>query len=320
VPRRKRLTWAQAQERFLTHLRARNLSARTVYCYGLEVTRLAAYRGGSGPHDVSTEDLRAYQAGLLAGTASRSGRPLTGRSVYRVACTLGAFFSWLVSEGLLKKSPGAQVERPKLNQSLPPGPLSEEEAARLLDAASAAKERALGEEIAQRDRAAVELLYATGLRRAELVALDLPDVDLRERLVTVRHGKGDKARQVPLARSAALRVESYLTTARPALVSQKARGEEALLLTRWGRRLGSPGVRRLLLQAAERAGIERPVTPHVLRRSFATHLLRAGADLRSIQLLLGHSELSTTAVYLQLDSEELRQEILTRHPRERLDP
>ena len=322
MPRRKRLTWPQAQERFLTHLRARNLSARTVYCYGLEVARLADHLAPLGPQQVRPQDLEGYQAGLLAGTASRSGRALSARNVYRVACTLQTFFRWLLAEDLIARDPAARVERPRRGAPLPGAALPLDETTRLLAAASLAAEAADARSapIRARDLAALELLYATGLRSAELRALDLADVDLRERVVVVRHGKGDKARRVPLTRSAALRVEAYLAAARPALLERGAPSEPALLLTAWGRRLGAATLRRALTRLAQRAGVERSVTPHTLRRTFATHLLQGGADLRSIQLLLGHSKLTTTALYLQLSPDELRRQILEHHPRERLDP
>jgi len=312
MPRRKHLSWEDAHARFLTHLRARNLSARSVYCYGLEVTRLADYLRTDSPQTVSTERLRAYQVGLLAGTASRSGRPLTGRSVYRVICTLRSFFAWLLDEGLVARDPCARLERVTRNQPASGPVLTVVETARLLGAAEAPSAGG------QRDRAAVELLYATGLRRAELCALDLADYDPRERLVQVRHGKGDKARQVPLTRSAALRLDGYLRDARPSLA--RGRAEPALLLTRYGGRFGCGALMRLLWRLGERAGLGKRVTPHSLRRSFATHLLEAGVSLRTIQLLLGHERLSTTAVYLCLSPEVLRQEILRHHPREGLEP
>jgi site-specific recombinase XerD len=307
------LTWAEAQDLFLTSLRARNCAAGTVYGYGREVARLAAFRGGRGPDRVTTQDLSDYQAALLAGRATPSGRPLSGRTAYRVACNLATFFAWLLDRGFSAQDPSARLERPRRNQPLPALPLQVAEVARLLDAASRGARTAL------RDRAIVELLYATGLRRAELLALDVGDADLRQRLVHVRHGKGDKARIVPLTRAAALRLERYLADpagrARQAPLSQAA-----LLVTCEGQRFGGPALRKLLFRLAARAGIEATVTPHTLRRSFATHLLQAGADLRTIQLLLGHTKLSTTATYLQLRPDELRRELIERHPRERLDP
>lgn len=316
MPRRKHLSWEDAHARFLTHLRARNLSARSVYCYGLDVSRLAAYlRGTAGPHDVSTERLRAYQTGLLAGTASRSGRPQTGRTVRRALSTLGRFFAWLADERLIGRDPCLRLERVKASHPAMGAALSVADVERLLVAADPADAPSPA---ALRDRAALEVLYATGVRRAELMALDLSDYDPRERLVLVRHGKGDKPRQIPLTRSAALRLDAYLAAGRAALA--QGRDEPALLLTRYGTRLGERAVMKLLWRLARRAGLPRRVTPHMIRRSFATHLLQAGTDLRSIQLLLGHGNLSTTAAYLCLDTEDLRQQILRHHPREELAP
>ncbi len=326
MPRRKRLTWKQAKSRFEIHLRARNLSPKTVYCYGLEVDRLADSLGLQGPHEVRVDHLRDYQAGLLSGETSRSGRPLSSRSVYRVRCNLSTFFTWLVEEGFLKESPARRLERPKRSSPLPGCVLTEKEAERLLAAADATTPGGL------RDRAIVELLYATGLRRAELVALDLEDVSRPDRLVRVRHGKGDKARVIPLIRSASLRVERYLADARPKLLAsypadarphdREDDAQRALLLTAWGRRIGAATVAKVLKRLAKKAGIDegKAVTPHTIRRSFATHLMRGKVNLRSIQLLLGHEKLSTTATYLRLDAEELRREILLHHPRERIDP
>ena len=260
---------------------------------------------------MTSDRLRGYQAGLLAGTASRSGRPLSGRSVYRVACSLSAFFAWLTREGELVRDPAAGLERPRYGERPPGVVLTPDEARRLLEAADASGPAAL------RNRALVELLYATGLRRAEALALDLGEYDPGERLIVVRRGKGGKGRQVPLVRSAALRLDAYLAHGR---TPERGGTCSALFLTRYGKRLGSASLMRLLHRSAEQAGITKPVTPHTLRRSFATHLLQAGVDLRSIQLLLGHSKLSTTATYLCLNPEELRREILLHHPRERLDP
>jgi integrase/recombinase XerD len=324
MPRLKRLTWPQAKDLFLTHLRAKNLSPQTTYCYGLELDRLAEFLGDKAgvaadaedkqPNQVTLDDLRAYQEGLLAGTASRSGRALSGRNVYRVACTLASFYGWLKDEGYAREDPTRRLERPKLNQPLPGGVLTEREVARLLTAAEEDTPAGL------RDRAVVELLYASGLRRAELVALDVTDLDLEARVVRVRHGKGDKGRSVPITRAACLRLEAYLKEGRRRLSVRGTPGERALFLTSWGRRMGPATVMRLLHRLARRACLNKSVSPHVLRRSFATHLLKNKANLRSIQLLLGHEKLSTTAAYLRLDEEELRREILRHHPRERLDP
>lgn len=313
MPRIRPLTWPAARAAFEVHLRARNCSPKSVYGYGLEVARLGDFLAGPGPHAAHADDLTRYLAGLLSGQASRSKRPLSGRSAYRVTCNLGTFFAWLHEAGHAAADPTRRLERPRRNQPLPDFPLSEPEVARLLAAADQGTRAPL------RDRAALELLYACGLRRAELLALDLSDLDLRERLVHVRHGKGDKARLVPLTRAAALRLERYLGA--PAGRARHANpAESALIVTCWGKRYGAQPLRRLLLRLGRSIGLERPLTPHVLRRSFATHLLQGGADLRTIQVLLGHEKLSTTASYLQLRPDELRRELLLHHPRERLDP
>ena len=313
MPRIRPLTWPAARAAFELHLRARNCSQRSVYGYGLEVARLGAYLAGPGPHAVRPADLTRYLAGLMSGQASRSKRPLSGRSAYRVICNLTTFFAWLQDAGHASSDPTLRLERPQRERPLPELPLTQDEAGRLLAAAERGRRAPL------RDRAAVELLYACGLRRAELLALDLCDLDLRERLVHVRRGKGGKGRLVPLTRAAALRLERYL--ADPAGRARHAQPAElALIVSCLGKRFGEQPLRRLLLRLGRSIGLQRPLTPHVLRRSFATHLLQGGADLRTIQVLLGHEKLSTTALYLQLRPDELRRELLLHHPRERLDP
>lgn len=314
MPRHPKLTWEQAQERFLTHLRGQNCSKRTVYCYGLEVARLAAFARPRLPHEVTRTDLSDYQAGLLAGTASRSGKPLSGRTVYRVACTLASFFAWMCEQDFVGVDPSARHVRPKTNQPRPGSVLTVEEAEALLAAAASTTATGL------RDRALLELLYATGVRRDELLNLDLTSFNTRERLLHVL-GKGPgggKYRVLPVARAAALRIEQYLQEARPRLVTPAS--GSALFLTRFGRRIGPAVPAKLLHRLAGVAGIDKAVTPHTLRRTFATHMLKNDASLRHIQLVLGHEKLTTTAVYLCLDSEELRREILLHHPRERFDP
>ncbi|MBL4849941.1 MAG: tyrosine-type recombinase/integrase [Planctomycetes bacterium] len=226
MARLKKLTWGEVEDLFRTHLRARNLSPKSVYCYCLEVSRLADHLRPLRPSQVRTEDLRDYQVGLLSGTASRSGNPLSGRNVYRVTCNLATFFRWLLDHNGIGKDPTARLERPKQNQPLQGNVLTVDETSRLLGAAEATNPVGL------RDRAMVELLYATGLRRAELIGLDLGDFNRRERLLDVRHGKGDKARQVPLTRAACLRLEVYLKEGRPQLAAGPS--EEALFVTRFG--------------------------------------------------------------------------------------
>jgi integrase/recombinase XerD len=168
-----------------------------------------------------------------------------------------------------------------------------------------------------RDRAMLEVLYATGVRRNELLGLDLSDLNHAEREITVL-GKGSKVRVLPLTRSAFNELLGYLERGRASFT--KSHSDAAMFLSRRGHRLSEPAIKAVVRQYARAAGITRRVTPHTIRRSFATHLLQGGASLRAIQLLLGHSSLNTTAIYLRLDTRELRQEVLLKHPRERIDP
>jgi integrase/recombinase XerD len=256
MPRRKHLTWAQAADRFATHLRARNLSPRSVYGYGLEVSRLAEHLEPLLPGQVRTDDLRDYQAGLLAGTASRSGRPLTGRTVYRVSCNLATFFGWLKKQNVIATDPTQDNERPKRNRPRQGNVLTVAEAHQLLLAAGSTSPTGL------RDRALAELLYATGVRREEVLTLDLSSFNSRERLLHAC-GKGRKYRVIPVTRAAALRLDLYLSEARPALVRRPH--EPALFLTHWGKRIGGAFPGRLLRRLATSAEVPKNVTPHTMR-------------------------------------------------------
>jgi len=314
--KQKPLSWKQALDLFETHLRARRVSERTVYCYLIELRNLESHLSASGPSrpaDVRLASLRDYQCGLLTGTSSRTGRALSAASVARVATTVSRFFTFLFEEGHLAENPTHRLERPKVPRYPPGEILSIEEVERLL--AREENPTPLG----VRDRTVVEVLYATGLRLAELGALDLSDLDHGERELVVRHGKGDKSRVVPLTRSAYRRVMDYVELARQHLATQHPDSALALFLNRFGQRFGPVGIANALKKLGREAGLPKTIKPHMLRRTFASHLLKAGTSVRHIQTLLGHSDLNTTAAYLELDSKELRQEILLRHPRERFE-
>jgi len=313
---RKALSWPDAMDLYQAHLGARNSAARTLYIYRLELVRLRRYlerlRRSPAPAEVRLEHLRAYQAGLLSGETSASRRPLSVGTAHRATSALKGFFRWLTDEKRIQEDPSRRLELPRLPQPLPGEVLSLAEIARLLAAPDVTTSKGL------RDRALLEVFYATGLRRGEALGLDLGDLDRRERVLYVRHGKGDKGRVVPLTGSAFEQVDAYLTHGRPALVSDHVDSARALFLSVHGRRPCEANVLRILRRHAQAARIE-GLTPHVLRRSFATHLMRAGVSLRHIQVLLGHAKLTTTAVYLRLDTRDLRRELLLRHPREGLD-
>ena len=306
----KKITWTTALDLFETRLRAKGAAALTVDEYVRAVRNLAARVAPLRPDQLKPADLREVQAGLLTGKASRSGRPLGASAVGRCVAAWRAFFSGLASDGLLPTHPAADLTPPRAARRPVQQVLTVKEIERLLAAGGPS---ALG----LRDRAVVELLYATGLRRGEVCALDLSDLDQAERDVVVQRGKGGKGRIVPVTRTAWQVVREYVGLARPDLTSGHADSVSALFLSRFGTRLDAKTILRLLDGLKARAGITKPVTSHILCRCFATHLLQGGANLRHIQLLLGHSSLNTTAQYLRLDAHEIRREVLLKHPRER---
>lgn len=307
------LTWEDALDRYEVHLRAKRAAKTTIEEHLLALGHVRDHLHDRTPDQVTLIDLRAYQAGLFSGQTSASHRHLSAGSVAKVSSIIRTFFAFLVEEELLTTSPAARLEQPRVPPRVVGDVLSVKEVTRFLAAA------APGSTLGHRDRAMVEILYATGVRRAELLALDLGDLDHDERELIVRAGKGGKGRRIPLTRSAYLVVQGYLDEARPALQSQHADSARALFLSKRGRRIDEMTVVRIMRRLRSAAKLRKRITPHTLRRSFATHLLQGGASLRHIQVLLGHADLSTTARYLRLDTRELRREILLKHPRERID-
>jgi integrase/recombinase XerD len=315
IRKSSKLTWADALDRYETYLRAKRAAPGTLANHLLEVGHLVSHCEGTGvePRDVTLCALRHYQAGLFTGETSTSRRPLCAGSVAKVSSCVRRFFAFLVEDRLLPVDPAARLEQPRTPRRSVGDVLTVPEVTKLLKAASVLT--ALG----LRDRAVVELLYGTGVRRAELLALDLQDLDRDEREVLVRNGKYGKSRRLPLGRTGYEHVAAYLDEARCALRSTHADSGRALLLSAYGKRLDKMTLTKILRRLRGEAGIKKPVTPHTLRRTYATHLLQAGTSLRHIQVLLGHSDLSTTAFYLRVDTRELRRELLLRHPRERIE-
>jgi site-specific recombinase XerD len=242
--------------------------------------------------------VRAYVAGL----SERDAAPSTSA---RKLAALRALFASLREHGMLAQSPADLVSTPRRGSHLP-RVLSARDAARLLDSIPA------GGPLELRDRALFELAYGCGLRAEELVSLKTADVDHDGEQLRVE-GKGRKTRFVPVGEVALAAVRSYLERGRGGLATGD--GEDALLLSKTGRPLGTSDVRRRLRTWTARVGIEGGCSPHALRHSFATHLLDGGADLRSIQELLGHSSVSTTQVYTRVESARLKSAYARSHPR-----
>jgi integrase/recombinase XerD len=249
--------------------------------------------------DVSRDDLVDFLAALYR-------QNLESKSVARILVTLRNFFRFSQMNELISEDPSINLESPKIRRSLP-GYLRLEDVERLLQQPD--QKTALG----LRDRAMLEVLYSTGLRVSELVNLRVNDLDTKVGCVRCV-GKGDKERLVPVGKKALAMVEKYLAGARPALLG-KAPAAATLFLNRRGRGLSRVGVWKILSAYGRRAGLRVALTPHMLRHSFATHLLERGADLRSVQLMLGHSDISTTQIYTHVVEERLKQIYKAHHPR-----
>jgi integrase/recombinase XerD len=296
--------------RFLDYLSVeRGLSKNTLEAYRRDLGRYASYLRAGGVSDATLADEVAV-AGFVAHLSSseyEEGRRYRPSSVARALAAVRSFHMFLLREGDTKENPAEGVVRPKVPRTLP-RPLSVSEVEALLAGPSEADPAGV------RDRAILETMYGAGLRISEVVGLDVDDVDLEEGSVRVI-GKGDKEREVPLGRFAIAALDAYLTRSRPVFAGARSRG--GLFLNQRGGRLTRQGTAKILAAAAARAGLDKRVTPHTLRHSFATHLLEGGADIRVVQELLGHASLATTQIYTLVTGERLREEYFAAHPRGR---
>jgi len=226
-------------------------------------------------------------------------------TVTRNLAAIRSFFQFLLQEGSLTEDPSTDLESPKQDKKLPEI-LTTTEVDKLL------KQPNLTDVKGKRDKAMLELIYATGMRVTELISLNVEHVDIKNGYILCR-GKGDKERIVPLGKIAIYCISDYLAKSRPLL--RKSMTEPALFLNHHGRRLTRQGFWKILKKYAEKIGIDKRITPHTLRHSFATHLLENGADLRSVQEMLGHSDISTTQIYTQLTRKRLKDVYTQTHPR-----
>ncbi len=293
---------------FLNHLSIeKGFSDHTIYAYRNDLHQLATF----------VEELAAtqgYEAKwsnvdrnlLISYILNLKERNYAPATVARKMAAVKSFFDFLVAEGALRSDPTETLSSPKVGKPLP-RPLSAAEVEALLE-----EPAKLSSFEAKRDKAMLELIYAAGMRVSELVSMNLSDLNLQAGFVRC-FGKGAKERLIPIHKRAADALEEYLSQARPSLVHGNQ--EEALFVNRRGERLTRQGFWLILKGYAKAAGIKTEVSPHTLRHSFATHMLLGGADLRAVQELLGHANISSTQIYTHLTSEHVRQSYERAHPR-----
>ena len=285
---------------FLEYLAVeKGLAGNSIQSYARDVRKLVDHLGSRkvALHRVTEETLVGF-----IHKESREG--LSARSLARLISALRSFFRFLVLSGLVSKDATAQLTTPSTWLALPKF-LTVAETEALLRSPDEKKPRGV------RDRAMLEVLYGSGLRVSELATLKLAEINLEDGFLVCR-GKGGKERIVPLGRTACAAIKRYLAEVRPRL---DGGGREELFLSRRGRPFTRQGVWKLLRQHAAAAGLAARISPHVLRHSFATHLLERGADLRSVQLMLGHSQITTTQIYTHVSRERLRRVYDKFHPR-----
>lgn len=290
------------QDLFIHYLAAeRRLAENTIQAYRYDLEAFFCYlakRGVDDPAAVKTADIRSY-------IAMRRRRGISTRSNARALSMLRAFFRFLLNEKIITELPTSLIDLPKLGRSLPKV-LSVAEVDRLLAGAGDTGP------LAQRNSTMLHLLYATGLRVSELVKLPMAALDLNAGYLRVL-GKGSKERLVPFGEEAGERVRAYVAMARPAQL--KGRLSDFMFVTARGTAMTRLRFWQIVQETALAAGIDKKISPHVLRHSFATHLLEHGADLRSVQMMLGHSDIATTQIYIHVNSGRLKDLHRKFHPR-----
>lgn len=288
-------------ERFLDAMwMERGLSKNTLAAYRADLNSLSAWLDDHGIE--LREARRDHLLNFVAWRVEAGAQP---RSTARQLSSIRRFFRWMMREGLVSKDPSQNIDMPKLSRPLPKS-LSEEEVERLLAAPNV--DDALG----LRDRGMLEVLYATGLRVSELVALKLDEVNLRQGVVRIM-GKGSRERLVPIGEEAQNWLERYLADGRPEILRE--RQTIYLFPTRRSDHMTRQAFWHIIKRYAEQAEIRKALSPHTLRHAFATHLLNNGADLRVVQMLLGHSDVSTTQIYTHVARERLKDVHAQHHPR-----
>jgi len=280
----------------------RNLSENTVASYDNDLSSLVNFLKDDGVDDPSK--ITSQKLVDFFGVLTKLG--LSSRSSARYYSSTKGFFSYLFSSGYIKINPMEKLSAPKLSKNLP-NVLNINEIEAILSSPDTSKKLGL------RDKALLETFYACGLRVSELINLKVSDLFLNEEMIRV-FGKGSKERYVPIGSSAIKWIEEYLKNSRP-LLEKKAKSQHILFLNNRGTKLSRMGVWKIVNNYAGIAGIKKEVHPHTFRHSFATHLLEGGADLRAVQEMLGHVDISTTQIYTHIDRDYIKQVHRDYHPR-----
>jgi tyrosine recombinase XerC len=294
-------------KKFMLHLALeRNLSENTLSAYETDLKQFIAFlRGQLGVRKLSVKNVDRLS--IRHFLHHLRDRGVKGSTVRRKLAAIRCFMRYLCTRENLGSNPAAAIKTPHMDRRLPSF-LAESEAERLME---------LPEKVAPgglRDRAILEIFYSTGVRLSELYSLNVSDIDLYGEVIKVR-GKGRKERMVPLGRMASVAVKEYLPERARFLKSRNRAGEAALLVNKFGGRLGRRGIQRIVRHYLQRVSSLRQMSPHVLRHTFATHMLDRGADLRAVQELLGHASLSSTQVYTHVTTDRLRRVYNQAHPR-----
>ena len=292
----------QRLDQFLHYLIVeKGLSKNTIEAYGHGLNRFLDHLKGKGVHEIS--DIGKFEVRAFLLTLKRKG--LSAKTIVRNLVAIRTFFRFLVQEGILTTNPVEEIESPKIAKTLPEI-LTLKEVEQLLEQPN------LQSPLGIRDRAMLEVLYATGMRVSELTQLPINQVNLEGGYVLI-FGKGSKERIVPLGSESIKWLALYLEMVRGRL--SKGKESPILFISRWGREMSRQRFWKNLKEYGRRAGIRKRITPHLLRHSFASHLLERGADLRSVQMMLGHVDISTTQIYTHVTGERLKKIHQRYHPR-----
>jgi len=297
--------------RFLEHSAAIALSPRTVDIRARMLKRFIHWcdeRGLDRPQDITRPILERYRRYLYHYRKS-NGEPISFATQQQRLVPIKAFFKWLTKENHILYNPASEMELPRVHRRLPKHILTDTEVGRILN------QTMLHGELGIRDRAIIETLYSTGIRRSELVNLKLYDVDTRNGTLMVREGKGKKDRMVPLGQRAGIWIGKYTDEVRPGLVVEPDDG--SLFLHEYGEAFHKNRLSDLVKKYIEQAGIDKPGACHIFRHTMATLMLDNGADIRHIQMMLGHSQLSTTEIYTQVSIRKLKEIHALTHPADR---